>query len=134
MNSYMESNLLIHLSRLGNPILQISLNDLREVVKDLYHEERKRTEEAICAHREHATLTRKQTAKMLGVSLSTLWQWAKSGYLTPVKIGTKVMYRPSDVEATLTKQQGGGEVNNSTQVLNKEINDVEKDFEFFKNL
>lgn len=94
-------------SGFGNPIIQISLNDLREVVKDLYHEERKRTEEAISANREHPTLTRKETAKMLGVSLSTLWQWEKSGYLTPVKIGTKVMYRPTDVDALLTKHKGG---------------------------
>ena len=104
----MATNIMNQVSGFGNPILQISLNDLREVVKDLYQEERRRTEEAISAHREHATLTRRETAKILGVSMSTLWQWAKSGYLIPVKIGTKVMYRPSDVEATLTKQQGGG--------------------------
>ena len=91
---------------LGNPIIQISLNDLKEVVKDLYEEERKRTEEAISAHRERPTLTRKETAKMLGVTLSTLWQWTKSGYLVPVKIGTKVMYRPTDVEAMLAKKGG----------------------------
>lgn len=90
-------------SGFGNPIFQISLNDLKEVVKDLYQEERKRTEDAINAHRERPTLTRKETAKMLGVTLATLWQWAKSGYLTPVKIGTKVMYRPSDVENLLKK-------------------------------
>ena len=90
-----------------NPIFQISLNDLKEVVKDLYEEERKRTEDAINAHRERPTLTRKETARMLGVTLATLWQWAKSGYLTPVKIGTRVMYRPSDVDAMLTKQKGG---------------------------
>ena len=92
---------------IGNPIIQISLNDLKEVVKDLYEEERKRTEDAINAHRERPTLTRKETARMLGVTLATLWQWAKSGYLIPVKIGTKVMYRPSDVDAMLTKQKGG---------------------------
>ena len=99
----MVTDIMNQVSGLGNPIFQISLNDLREVVKDLYQEERKRTEEAISAHREQATLTRKETAKMLGVSLGTLWQWAKSGYITPVKIGTKVMYRLSDVENLLKK-------------------------------
>lgn len=92
---------------MGNPIIQISLNDLKEVIKELYQEERERTEQAIKANRERPTLTRKETAKMLGVSLQTLWEWSKSGYLTPVKIGTKVMYRPTDVEELLTKQKGG---------------------------
>ena len=103
----MATDVMNQVSGLGNPIIQISINDLRELVKELYAEERKRTEEEISAHRERPTLTRKETAKLLGVTLSTLWQWAKSGYLTPVKIGTKVMYRPSDVEALLTKQKGG---------------------------
>lgn len=99
----MATSIMNQVSGFGNPIFQISLNDLKEVVKDLYQEERKRTEDAINAHRERPTLTRKETAKMLGVTLATLWQWAKSGYLTPVKIGTKVMYRPSDVENLLKK-------------------------------
>lgn len=94
-------------SGFGNPIIQISFNDLKEVVRNLYEEERKRTEEAIKANREVATLTRKETAKILGVTLSTLWRWAETGYLIPVKVGTKVMYRPSDVEELLTKFKGG---------------------------
>ncbi|MBD5282880.1 MAG: helix-turn-helix domain-containing protein [Bacteroides sp.] len=91
----------------GNFTIQLSAADLREVIKTMYEEERERVKEAIEAHRELPTLTRKQTAKMLGVTLSTLWQWAKSGYLVPVKVGSKVMYRPTDVEAMLTKKKGG---------------------------
>ncbi len=90
---------------MGNPILQISLDDLREVVKDLCQEERSRIEEAIKAHREHPVLSRKETAEMLGVTLSTLWQWDRTGYLTPVKIGSKVMYRPQDVEEVLLSKK-----------------------------
>lgn len=100
----MEQNKIINqIANSASCILQVSLEDLKEVVRTLYQEERKRTQEAINASRERATLTRKETAKLLGVTLSTLWQWSKSGYLVPVKIGTKVMYRPKDVEAMLTK-------------------------------
>lgn len=88
----------------NNPvILQVSANDLKELVKNMYAEEQQRTAEVIAKHREKPTLSRKETAKMLGVTLTTLWQWAKEGYLVPVKIGTKVMYKASDVDELLTK-------------------------------
>ena len=99
----MGQNLLKQVGEGANIILQISADDLKEVVKAFYHEEKERTEEAISRHREQPTLTRKDAAKKLGVTLATLWHWQKSGYLTPVKIGTKVMYRPSDVDELLTK-------------------------------
>lgn len=42
-------------------------------------------------------LTAQETAKKLGVDISTLWRWSKSGYLKKVKIGKAVRYRESDV-------------------------------------
>lgn len=42
-------------------------------------------------------LTPDQTASTLGVSKNTLWRWMKSGYLTPVKIGRKSVYKKSDI-------------------------------------
>lgn len=85
----------------ANVILQISAADLREVMYEFYHQERERTEEAIKHHRERPTLSRTEAAKALGVSLATLWHWAKDGYLVPVKIGTKVMYKASDIDRVL---------------------------------
>ena len=93
----------------ANFIVQISANDLREVMRSFYEEERQRIEAERKINRERPTLTRKETAKILGVTLSTLWKWAQMGYLVPVKIGTRVMYRPTDVDAMLEKHMGGGE-------------------------
>ena len=42
---------------------------------------------------------RETTAARLGVDLSTLWRWDRSGYLRPVRIGRAVYYRLSDIEA-----------------------------------
>ena len=39
-----------------------------------------------------------ETAKMLGVDKSTLWRWAKQGYLVPVKWGSKSRYKLSDIK------------------------------------
>jgi excisionase family DNA binding protein len=43
-------------------------------------------------------LTRKETAKLLGVSLVTLNHWAKDDILKAYKIGTRVRYKSDEVE------------------------------------
>lgn len=39
-----------------------------------------------------------EVQKMLGVDASTLWRWEKAGYLAPVRIGVKVMYRKGELD------------------------------------
>jgi len=46
-------------------------------------------------------LSRKQTSALLHVNLSTLFHWNKKGKLHPVHIGSKVLYRYSDIEKAL---------------------------------
>jgi hypothetical protein len=48
-------------------------------------------------------LTRRQTAEMLDVDLSTLWRWHKENYLCAVEIGGKRRYKLSDVNKILRK-------------------------------
>ncbi|MCX7551549.1 helix-turn-helix domain-containing protein [Xanthomarina sp. F2636L] len=42
-------------------------------------------------------LTREETAKMLSISLVTLWKYTKEDILPAFRIGTKVRYKKSDV-------------------------------------
>jgi len=50
----------------------------------------------------HETLlTRKETAALLRVSLSTLERWEQSGLLTPIRLGGTVRYRRTDIDALL---------------------------------
>ena len=42
-------------------------------------------------------LTRKQTAEMLDVDLSSLWRWNNEAYLQTVAVGGKRRYKLSDV-------------------------------------
>lgn len=44
-------------------------------------------------------LTPDDVAIELGVSKNTLWRWDKMGYLSPVKVGRKSLYRKSDIDA-----------------------------------
>ena len=53
-------------------------------------------------------VTRNELARRLGVSLTTLWRWHKTGYGPPVvKIGsTQVRYKQSEVERFVDSLSG----------------------------
>lgn len=91
----------------GNPAITISVNaaDLRSVVVEIVKQERQRIKDAIEASRELPTMTRSQAAKALNIHVNTLDRWAAEGYITPIKIGTKVLYKPSEIDAILTRNQ-----------------------------
>lgn len=82
-------------------MLVVSAADLKAAVVEMCKSHETEKQRALKANRELPTLTREQAAKALNVTFSTLWRWAKIGYLTPVKIGTKVLYRASDIDAML---------------------------------
>jgi hypothetical protein len=46
-------------------------------------------------------LTPAQYAEVLKISLVTLWSWDKKGITRPLRIGTKKLYRRSDLEKIL---------------------------------
>ena len=46
-------------------------------------------------------LTSTETAKMCNVCVTTLWAWAKAGYLVPCKIGRSNRYALSDIKRLL---------------------------------
>lgn len=48
-------------------------------------------------------LTRQETAKMLSVSLVTLWNWTKNDIIPAYRIGNKVRYKKGDVLTALQK-------------------------------
>jgi len=49
-------------------------------------------------------LTVHEASKLLHVDKSTLWRWAKNGYLSPIEIGGRRLYRKSDVDVLLNKE------------------------------
>ena len=55
-------------------------------------------------------LTRQQTARFLSVSLPTLHEWTMAGKITASRIGTRVRYYQTDVEAALTQITTGRRV------------------------
>jgi excisionase family DNA binding protein len=50
-------------------------------------------------------LSRKEVAKLLKITLPTLHDWTKLGYLKAYKIGSRVLYKPSEVKESLEKSK-----------------------------
>lgn len=91
--------------------ISVSLDDLLTAGRTLADElldsiVQTRDEHPAPAKVEDELLTKEETRRKLGVSVTTLWRWAQDGYLTPVKVGVQVRYRLSDINAILTKKGG----------------------------
>ena len=91
--------------------ISVSLDDLLTAGRTLGDElldsiVQTRDEHPAPAKVEDELLTKEETRRKLGVSVTTLWRWAQDGYLTPVKVGVQVRYRLSDINAILTKKGG----------------------------
>ena len=82
--------------------ITVRLGDLmaanRKLLAQVREEARREAERIAATEREQERIPRLALAKRLHVNPSTLWEWARTGYLVPVKIGTKSYYRPSDVD------------------------------------
>ena len=87
-------------------MLVVSPTDLKNVIGEMYREHKRDKEQAASDSRMIPTMTRNEVAAALRVSMSTLWRWAKSGYLMPVKIGSKVLYRAADIDGILQNNEG----------------------------
>ncbi len=93
----------------ANVQLVVSASDLRQLFAE-WQQENRAQQEAIRTQAEASTeqsslLTAKEVSKMLRVSASTLWKLEKQGKLMPVRIGRRVFYHQSDVDAILMKKE-----------------------------
>lgn len=60
---------------------------------------------------DHDTLlTRLETAKLLSVSLVTLWDWTKKDIIPAYRIGNKVRYKKSEVLKSLNQKNQFGKL------------------------
>jgi len=51
----------------------------------------------VSEHPNVTLLSRQQTAKILGISLMTLYTWTKKGIIPAYRIGNKIKYKKSEV-------------------------------------
>lgn len=84
----------------ANIKFEITGEDLRNFADELIN--RAVNEVAMVIQEKNEQLINKEEAKrLLGVCDATLWHWERKKYLMPVKVGTRVRYRASDIKKIL---------------------------------
>lgn len=73
-------------------------NELEKVISAIV---KKELSQLIEQTKKDKYLTRKEVIKLLKISLPTLNDWTKRKLITAKKIGTRVLYKESDIEAAL---------------------------------
>ena len=86
--------------------INVKLSDLLEAFRSIADEIHDAFEQEATAKRNDKLISREEAMRQLGVCGSTLWRWAKVGYLRPVMHGAKVKYYQSDIDE-LSERQGG---------------------------
>lgn len=103
IDSEKQNKLIDLLSIQKNISITIELNDLLLFADHLIESAKKEWEAAITAKKAETYASPAEVSQLLHVDKSTLWRWGKTGYLLPVAIGGKRMYKQSDIDKILKK-------------------------------
>ena len=87
----------------ANVSITIGTNDLMQFANHLIRTTKKELESTILANREETYVTPDEASAQLRVDRSTLWRWSKTGYLIPIEVGGKRLYKQSDIDNIFNK-------------------------------
>ncbi len=87
-----------------------SLQELTTVISETVKIEFERQNSLSTPQPDNAYLTRKETARILGVSLPTLNDWSKKGLLPSYRISSRIRYKKEEVLNSLNKRNFKGGV------------------------
>ena len=87
----------------SNALFVVSGGDLQEFALALISETQKLKESEM---KDEKFLSVDEVAEELKVTKPTLWRWDKNGYLQPVKVGRKCLYRLSDINSLREGRRG----------------------------
>lgn len=90
----------------ASQIFMITKEDLQSVVSSMVENllEQFKANESKETTKENL-LSTEEVRAIFHVQKSSLWVWAKRGYLKPIKLGNKNYYKQSDINALLNERQ-----------------------------
>lgn len=84
----------------------ISIGELRTVISETVSSEVNKLLQLQNQQPPTELISRKETAKILGVSLVTLNEWQKTGLIPAYRINSRIRYKRVEVMESLSKIQG----------------------------
>lgn len=78
----------------SNALFVVSGGDLKEFALAIIAEAAAKPQQT-----EETMLSADEVCEILGISANSLWRWGRTGYLKGQKIGRRVFYRKSDIDA-----------------------------------
>jgi hypothetical protein len=93
----------------GHSFVVLTEEDFQKALEMVYS----RAKEAAVAginmqipRKEDTLLSKNEAMTILGKSANTLWKWERRGYLVPLRVGGRVMYKEHDLRRILGKKGG----------------------------
>ena len=82
----------------------INLSDIKKVLREVLEEKSNDFTKPVKSE-DQEYLTRKEVAKLLKISLTTLNDWSKQGIVQAYRIGNRVLYKKKEIEDSVSKVQ-----------------------------
>ena len=101
----MKTDLIALAKEVPNLTVSVTLSDLFEFGQELVRTSKKEHEQVILHETTEKYLEPTKTALKLDVHKTTLWRWAKQGYLVPVQVGGLRRYKMSDIQRILEEER-----------------------------
>lgn len=86
-----------------NVSITIGAKDLMGCLRLAIKEAKEEWEASITAKKTETYVSATNASEQLHVDKSTLWRYGKNGYLVPVEVGGKRLYKQSDIDKILRK-------------------------------
>lgn len=81
----------------------INVDELIEKIGELIDKKLNKEQSHLFSANQTNFLSRQEVAQLLKISLPTLNEWTKLGWLQSYKIGNRVLYKSDEVEAAILK-------------------------------
>ena len=82
----------------------INLSDIKKVLREVLEEKSNDFAKPVKSE-DQKYLSRKEVAKLLKISLTTLNDWSKQGIVQAYRIGNRVLYKKKEIEDSVSKVQ-----------------------------
>jgi excisionase family DNA binding protein len=86
-------------------LLPISIEELEDTIRKVITDSLRENQVSIPSKSDDDYLTRIETAKLLRVTLPTLADWTKRGILNSYRMGSRIRYKRSEVNASFDSGQ-----------------------------